>query len=226
MNRRYFVRNSALVGGAIAIAPHVGISKSLFSSNQHPIFIDLGRIRIQDILGNNSAMPLLVEKLTEKKLSLQTTTIKSTQETYKPSVYLQLQDQVSHLSHQTDINVEAGLCFDEALLKQAIETADHAAQALYISLSNTDIAHSNPDKYVSLLNNIDKLLSAPLDTWIENKREVHIFSSGGRNLLHNDLGGWDHSDTDPNALHVFHFFVHPENYTFGIGKISSILNRG
>lgn len=207
MNRRNFVRNTALVAGVITLLPAVGSLQSRLEGRLHPLFIDLGRIRIHDILKSPSAMPYLMRRVKDNLLGMQTIALGDSQAIFRPKQWDDFSRQAIHISHSSMIHSKADLWYDEVLLHHAIHSLRLKIQPIYVSLSNTEIAHSNPQKYLQLLHKLDKQIAGQLDRWVADGQEVHIFSSGGRNMHANDLGGYDHSAEDEHACRIFHFYT-------------------
>ena len=203
MKRRVFVKNTVLAGISAVALPQQAAAFNLLSAENTSLYIDLGAIRIQDVLGNNSHLPTLMNtnhlyfremRLNEVPYNQQLKGINNNNKTG-----------IVELSHaNTDFSNSTSNLYDIVLLEKGVELFKQKNTDVLIRMSNSDIAHSSLTDYLNTLHLLDSKIYQIINHELElNKINICIYSSSGRNLECNEWGGLDHCLNDLNTERVF-----------------------
>jgi hypothetical protein len=202
MKRRVFVKSTVLVGISAVVLPQQVSALNSLSSESTSLYIDLGSIRIQDVLGNNSYLPSLMNAtlLNFREMHLNELPFPQQLNGVKEN-----KSGIIELSHaNTDFSYSTSNLYDIILLEKGVELLKQKNTDVLIKLSNSDIAHSSYNDYLNTLRLLDSKISQIIKQELDlNKINVCIYSSSGRNLECNEWGGLDHCSNDLNTERVF-----------------------
>ena len=215
MKRRVFVKNTVLAGISAVVIPQKVSALNPLSSESSSLFIDLGAIRIQDVLGNNSQLPSLMDTTLLDFREMQLNDLPFPQQLNGAK---KNKSGIVELNHaNTDFSYSTSNLYDIVLLEKGVELLKQKNTDVLIKLSNSDIAHSSLTDYHNTLHLLDRKISQIINQELDlNKINVCIYSSSGRNLECNDWGGLDHCSSDLNTERVFMLTNQKELLSFSI----------
>lgn len=201
MNRRKFIRSSALAAISTLAVQNKFLAHSLNLSFKKHLLIDLGSVRIQDVItvAEQTAMPQLLQLISSGKLILDT------------SVRAKSTNQLANLlanATQFELHLydQSSGFYDIALVQASIDSVLNASQNLFVTIHQTEMAHYNVEAYRYLLSQADELISKNFMRLSQSGVQVHIYSSSGRNLEPDEYGGLHHHANDSNCAKTFYMY--------------------
>lgn len=202
MNRRKFIQSSALAAVSTLVLQNKLQAFTLNSGFNKHLLIDLGAVRIQDVITNaeQTAMPQLLQLISSRKLILDSSVRAKT--TNRKITNL-LANASQFELHEYD---QFSGFYDIALIQASIESVLKTAQNLIVTIHQTEMAHYNVEAYRSLLSQVDEVISKNFMRLLQSDVQVHIYSSSGRNLEPDEYGGLHHHADDSNCAKTFYMY--------------------
>lgn len=202
MNRRKFIQSSALAAiSTLALQNKLQALSFISGFNKH-LLIDLGAVRIQDVITNaeQTAMPRLLQLISSRKLILDSSVRAKTTNHQLANL---LANATQFELHEYD---QSSGFYDIALIQASIESVLNASQNLFVKIHQTEMAHYNVEAYRSLLSQVDEVISKNFMRLLQSDVQVHIYSSSGRNLEPDEYGGLHHHADDSNCAKTFYMY--------------------